>query len=90
MEAKDTGVVRVGWLWFDNDPKTSIEEKLAVASRRFRRKFGTAPKTCYVSQQALASSPLAIGHLRIRSAANVLPGHFLCVVDDEVAQQNGA
>jgi hypothetical protein len=84
MESNDTAVVRLGWLWFDNDPKTSMEEKLAVASQRYRRKFGAAPKTCYVSHDALSPASVVVDQLRIRSAANVLPGHFLFVVDEEL------
>ncbi|HSN77517.1 MAG TPA: hypothetical protein VL334_20795 [Anaerolineae bacterium] len=83
----DNGVataVSLGWLWFDDDPKTSLEDKVSQASARFRQKFGWPPRICYVSYKALAE-PLAPGIVQVRAASNVLPGHFLFVVEERVA-----
>jgi len=38
--------MRVGWLWFDNDPGRTVEEKVRRAVQRYREKFGQAPDTC--------------------------------------------
>lgn len=85
MDAGNATSVNLGWLWFDNDPKTSLEEKVGQASARFRQKFGCPPRMCYVSQKALAESQPAPGSVQVRAASNVLPGHFLFVVEEQPA-----
>jgi hypothetical protein len=75
--------VNLGWLWFDDDPKTSLEEKVSLASARFRQKFGRAPRVCYVSLTALGETQPAPGPVQVRGASNVLRGHFLFVVEEQ-------
>lgn len=82
MDAGSATQVSLGWLWFDNDPKTSLEQKVGAASARYRQKFGFPPKICYVSQQALGEQGPSLGALQVRAAANVLPGHILFVLDE--------
>jgi hypothetical protein len=75
--------VNLGWLWFDDDPKTSLDEKVSQASARFRQKFGRAPRVCYVSLTALGGAQPVTGPVQVRGASNVLRGHFLFVVDEQ-------
>jgi hypothetical protein len=83
----DSGVataVSLGWLWFDDDPKTSLEEKVGQASARFRQKFGQPPRVCFVSQKALTETGASRwGPFKCGRASNVLPGHFLFVVEEQ-------
>jgi hypothetical protein len=83
MDAGVATAVSLGWLWFDDDPKTSLEEKIGLAAARFGQKFGRPPRVCYVSQRALGDRVLTPGSVQVRSAGNVLPGHFLFVVDEQ-------
>ena len=84
----DNGVataVSLGWLWFDDDPKTSLEEKVSQGAVRFRQKFGGPPRVCYVSQTVLGEGQPAPGPVQVRGARNVLRGHFLFVVEEQPA-----
>jgi hypothetical protein len=83
MDSGVTTAVSLGWLWFDDDPKTSLEEKVGQASARFRQKFGQPPRVCFVSQKALAEMAPAPGPVQVLGASNVLPGHFLFVVEEQ-------
>jgi len=38
-----------GLLWYDNDPKRPLEDKIAMAVERYFRKFGEHADTCYVN-----------------------------------------
>lgn len=82
MDGSSATAVSLGWLWFDDDPKTSLDEKVGLAAARFRQKFGHQPRLCYVSERALAGQDRAAGALQVRGAGNVLPGHFLFVVEE--------
>ncbi len=77
--------VKLGWMWFDNDPKTSLEDKLRQATERYRQKFGQRPRLCYVNGGALVDPQLAVGALQMRGAGNVSPGYFLFVVESEAS-----
>lgn len=90
MDGASATNVRLGWLWFDNDPKTSLQEKVAQAASRYQQKFGQQPLLCYVSQTALPEAGLACGRVRIMGVRNVLPGHFLFVVETEEPQRLAA
>jgi len=68
--------MRVGWLWFDNDPGRSVEEKVRRAAERYREKFGRAPDTCYVHPQAIGEKELQCGPVRVVAARHVLLHHF--------------
>lgn len=82
--------VKSGWMWFDNDPKTSLEDKLQQASERYRQKFGQKPRLCYVNGSTLVESQPAVGALQMCGAGNVLPGYFLFVVDSDDADRQSA
>jgi hypothetical protein len=84
MDAGVAAAVSLGWLWFDDDPKTSLEEKIGQAAARFGQKFGRPPRVCYVSQKALGEPSPRQGPVQVRGASNVLPGHFLFVVEEQV------
>lgn len=81
MDADTAAHVRLGWLWFDDDPKTSLEQKIDAAAGRFRQKFGQAPRQCFVNQHELPAEGIRVGQLAVAGATNVLPGHLFFVVD---------
>lgn len=81
MDTDTATDVKLGWLWFDNDPKTSLEQKIDAAAGRFRQKFGQAPRQCFVNQRELPADGVRCGQLTVAGARNVLPGHLLFVVD---------
>lgn len=67
--------MRKGWLWFDNDPATTVEEKVQRAAERYHEKFGRAPTTCCVHPQAV-DGPLQVGAVRVVPLGHVLRCHF--------------
>jgi hypothetical protein len=68
--------MKVGWMWFDNDPGRSIEEKIQGAVQRYRTKFGRFPNTCYINQRSITSDGFRCGKVKVVAARNILPHHF--------------
>lgn len=71
--------MRVGWLWFDNDPRRTMEEKIQRAAEQYRAKFGQKPNTCYVHPQAIADTAgkeQQCDGVRVIAAQHILPHHF--------------
>ena len=66
-----------GMMWFDNDQKTALDEKVRQAVEYYRSKYGRQPDTCFVNpQQLLGVEALQVGGLSVCSNRVVLPGHF--------------
>lgn len=74
--------MEMGMLWYDDDGKRSLDEKVRRAADYYRHKFGCHPTLCLINPQ-LISQPLAgngkeraIGTVKLRTAPNVLLHHF--------------
>ena len=90
MDGEPATLVKVGWLWFDDDSKSSLEDKVARAAARYQARFGRSPKLCYVHRGTVGEQGLTCGRLQLRNAGNVLPHHFLFVVDGDQAERAAA
>lgn len=79
-------VIKEGLLWYDNDPKAGLEEKIRRAVTRYREKYGRLANVCYVNPVTLSgrlsgegSFDLPLGNgmsVRVVQVRNVLPHHF--------------
>jgi hypothetical protein len=75
-----------GLLWFDDDPRRGLEDKVGRAAQRYREKYGRWPNTCYVHPGAVTDHlgeelPLAgkrrvSRKIRMVSAPNILLHHY--------------
>ncbi len=86
MDTSGPAHVSLGWLWLEDDPKASLEAKIAQAAGRFQEKFGQPPRLCYVNARVLPDQQIICGRVQVVRATNVLPGHFLFVVEGQPAQ----
>jgi hypothetical protein len=73
--------MKVGLLWYDNDPKGALEEKIGRAAGRYREKTGRWPNTCYVHPKAINGQngqimQLSKRKIRVLSSPSVLLHHF--------------
>lgn len=73
----------IGMLWFDNDPKADLAEKIQKAAAYYRQKYGQTPDLCFIhptllpsngSEAAPLRSPLA--NVEIRASKSILPNYF--------------
>ena len=68
--------MNVGMLWFDNDPKTALAEKIIKAANYYTNKYGRVPNMCLIHPSALPEKPIEIGGIVVRPYRVVLPGHL--------------
>jgi hypothetical protein len=77
--------MKTGLLWYDNDPKRGLEEKVGRAARRHREKYGRWPNTCFVHSQEMDAhgedATLAFRldsqkSVRVLTAPNILLHHY--------------
>lgn len=74
--------MKTGLLWFDDDPRKKLEEKVLRATAHYERKYGHAPDLCFVHSGAFGEKgngkPKArkAGNVEIRPGRSVLQHHF--------------
>lgn len=82
--------MREGLLWFDNDPKRKLADKINQAATRYQVKFGRRPTLCYLNIQEFDGQTEEVGGVQLRSASNVRPHHFWIGVESEAVMSRAA
>jgi len=80
--------METGMLWFDNDPKKSLDLKIEQAVDYYRHKYGLSPDLCLVNPGNLLknnsqSETTLVGRVVIRPFRSVLPGHLWIGMEDK-------
>jgi hypothetical protein len=79
--------MKSGLLWYDNDPRRALEDKIGQAAQRYHEKHGHWPNTCFVHPQAMSDRTEEVLRIpcpveknrtviQVMSASNVLLHHF--------------
>ncbi len=70
--------MKVGLLWFDDDPRRGLEEKVQQAAVRHEQKYGRRPDLCYVHPATFGNRecPCFANGVEIRPGSSILPHHF--------------
>ena len=74
-----------GMLWFDNNPKKDLIEKLREAAGYYQKKYGQRPDLCYVHPSMLADASLASPGIEIRPNPVIRPYHLWLGVEPHPA-----
>lgn len=73
-----------GMMWFDNDPKSPLADKVTQAAEYYRKKYGNAPDLCLVNPKSLSETEMHAGKILIRPLRAVLPGHIWIGVEEKL------
>jgi hypothetical protein len=79
--------MKTGLLWFDDDPRKKLQEKVLRAAIHYERKYGQPPTLCFVHPSVFNGNgrhPVKkAGGVEIRPGREILPDHFwLGVAED--------
>lgn len=69
----------IGMLWFDDDKKRTIDEKIDVAIEFYKNKYKQEPTVCYINDSDFsekAGKRTLIMGLRIRHSKTIIRNHF--------------
>ena len=71
-------------LWYDNDKKRSLEEKVQRAADFYAAKYGRAATECYVHPSMLApdGAVQTAAGLRLRPMRTIIKNHFWLGVEE--------
>ena len=68
--------MQTGLLWFDNDAKRCLADKLTLAAEYYERKLGERPNTCFVNDSMVKDGETACSGIVVVKTHDVLPNHF--------------
>lgn len=75
--------MKVGLLWFDDNPGRDLAGKVSQAERRYRQKFGTAANVCFVHPATLnGNAGLQVDGVTVKGLSTVLRYHFWVGVEE--------
>ncbi len=92
--------MKTGLLWFDDDPRKELEDKVLRAAAHYERKYGQPPDLCFVHPGAFDNGNgngkrgrhgdvRKVGEVEIRPGRSVLPHHFWLGVAEDKPQVSG-
>ena len=74
--------MNIAMLWFDNNCKTSFEDKVQQAAKYFADKYGPYPTRCHVSL-TVKDAPAIVGNIVIEPSPYISPGYFWIGLKDQ-------
>jgi hypothetical protein len=78
--------MNIGMLWYDDDTKRQLSDKVARAAAHYRAKYGLTPTLCFVHPSMLPQGPETTAGVQVRPANLVMVNHFWIGVDDPAAR----
>lgn len=72
-----------GMLWFDNDTRRKLADKINQAAARYQSKFGQRPTVCYINPADFGDYA---GSIEVRTANNILRYHIWIGVNQPTPQ----
>lgn len=63
-------------LWFDNDPKLDLRNKVQKAADYYKNKYGQEPNLCFVHPSMIPEVKTEAGSVSVCSNSTMLPHHF--------------
>jgi hypothetical protein len=78
--------MKVGLLWYDDDPGRDLAQKVGRAVRRYRQKYGRQPNVCYVHPSVLEKNERHLGKMKVAALTSVLRNHFWIGEEEEHSQ----
>lgn len=74
----------IGMLWYDDDAKRPLAEKVQRATDYYRAKYGAQPTECYVHPSMLPSGqPTTLAGVHLRANRTVIKNHLWLGVGDK-------
>jgi hypothetical protein len=72
--------MNIGMLWFDNDPRASLDIKIQSAAEYYRNKYGRVPDICFVHPSMLPHATdqriIIEGGMEVKTSKQLLINHL--------------
>ena len=68
--------MKIGMLWFKDDKKMSLKEKLEEAAAFYLNKYGSMPNTCFVHPSTFEGKILTEAGMKVQKDKEVMENHY--------------
>lgn len=68
--------MKTGLLWYDDDPKLTLQKRIARACARYTQKWGQKPDWCYINPTQMLDNVQKVSPVRVEARTNVLLNHY--------------
>lgn len=68
--------MKIGMLWFDDDPTRPLSEKIERARRRFEEKYGYCANLVYLNPAMAGAAGVQIEGVEVKQAKSILVNHL--------------
>jgi len=68
--------MKMGMLWYDDDPKADLRTKVHRAADYYQKKYGIRPNLCYVHPSMLGQERMQVNEIEVRTNRRVLRNHL--------------
>ena len=68
--------MNIGMLWYDDDKKTTLREKLERAGAYYFDKYKVRPTECYVHPSMLEGGSIVEAGMKVKKSGTVIKDHF--------------
>jgi hypothetical protein len=68
--------MKMGMLWYDDDPKADLRAKVHRAAEYYQKKYGVRPNLCFVHPSMLNQERLHLNGIEVRTNHRVLRNHL--------------
>ncbi|MBN1285228.1 MAG: hypothetical protein JXB47_07515 [Anaerolineae bacterium] len=84
--------MKTGMLWFDDDKKRSLAEKVTRAVTYYEQKYKVTPNVCYVHPSTLEEpgDVAGLNGLELRTAKQVRRNHFWVGIEEQSSDRRAA
>ena len=72
-----------GMLWFDNDPKTDLPQKIDRAAQYYTKKYGQTPTLCFVNPRMIAEPSQEKAEIEVKASETILLHHLWLGIPQE-------
>lgn len=76
------GFMEIGMLWFDNDEKVDLMERIDRAVKYFYKKYGKFPNICYLHPSMINDKNKELEGIQLETRKSIVPYHYwLCIIE---------
>lgn len=75
--------MKEGLLWFDNDPRRKLVDKINQAAGRYRTKLQQKPTVCYLNADEFDGQINEVDGIYLRPVSYIRPNYFWIGVEQE-------
>lgn len=78
--------MEIGMLWYDDDKKRPLAEKVERAANFYAAKYGRRPTDCHVHPSLLSDGGELAAGLRLHPDRTIIVNHFWMGIDKAVSE----